>query len=180
MKRFQRFFATAAVAVVLGAGGFGITAGRAQEPAAGDAANGQRIYLADGCFTCHGRAGQGGNYYGTTPILAKTALPIEGFKMQVRNPVRVMPAYSDAVLSDQGDCRHVRVPADPARAAPGQGHPDPQRLRPFIGRERACEKLLRSHTRSSSRKKKSSSAHSRESGNSVSSQKAWVPIHERS
>jgi len=31
----------------------------------GDAANGQRVYLADGCFTCHGRSGQGGNYYGT-------------------------------------------------------------------------------------------------------------------
>ncbi|HEY6259390.1 MAG TPA: cytochrome c [Xanthobacteraceae bacterium] len=74
---------------------------RAQDAPRSDAANGQRIYLADGCFTCHGRSGQGGNYYGVTPILAKTQLPFEGFKMQVRNPVRVMPPYTEAVLSDK-------------------------------------------------------------------------------
>jgi mono/diheme cytochrome c family protein len=73
----------------------------AQDTPPGDAANGQRIYLADGCFTCHGRSGQGGNYYGQTPTLAKTELPFEGFKMQVRNPVRVMPPYAEAVLSDK-------------------------------------------------------------------------------
>ena len=36
-----------------------------------------------------------------TPTLAKTALPFEGFKMQLRNPVRVMPAYAEVVLSDK-------------------------------------------------------------------------------
>jgi hypothetical protein len=51
-------------------------------------------------FTCHGRAGQGGNYYGT-PTLAKTELPFEGFKQQLRDPMRVTPAYSDAVVSDK-------------------------------------------------------------------------------
>jgi mono/diheme cytochrome c family protein len=74
---------------------------RAQDAPKGDAANGQRVYLADGCFTCHGRSGQGGNYYGTTPTLAKTELPFEGFKQQLREPVRVMPAYSEAVVSDK-------------------------------------------------------------------------------
>jgi mono/diheme cytochrome c family protein len=74
---------------------------RAQDAPAGDAANGQRIYLADGCFTCHGRSGQGGNYYGTTPTLAKTELPFEGFKQQLRDPVRVMPPYEQAVVSDK-------------------------------------------------------------------------------
>jgi mono/diheme cytochrome c family protein len=74
---------------------------RAQDTPKGDVANGQRVYLADGCFTCHGRSGQGGNYYGTTPTLAKTELPFEGFKQQLRDPVRVMPAYAAAVLSDQ-------------------------------------------------------------------------------
>ena len=90
----------AARALTLGAGGFDPPA-RAQDAPNGDAANGQRVYLADGCFTCHGRSGQGGNYYGTTPTLAKTELPFEGFKQQLRDPVRVMPAYSQAVLSDQ-------------------------------------------------------------------------------
>ena len=74
---------------------------RAQDAPPGDAANGQRIYLADGCFTCHGRSGQGGNYYGTTPTLAKTELPFEGFKQQLRDPVRVMPPYEQAVVSDK-------------------------------------------------------------------------------
>jgi mono/diheme cytochrome c family protein len=99
MKHLPRLL-VAACLVAFGSGGFDLSA-RAQAPPAGDAANGQRIYLADGCFTCHGRSGQGGNYYGTTPTLAKTELPFEGFKMQVRNPVRVMPPYAEAVLSDK-------------------------------------------------------------------------------
>ena len=74
---------------------------QAQDAPPGDAANGKRVYLADGCFTCHGRAGQGGAYNGPAPILAKTAMPFEGFKMQVRNPSNDMPAYSEAVMSDQ-------------------------------------------------------------------------------
>jgi mono/diheme cytochrome c family protein len=90
----------AACIVAFGIGGLGLPA-RAQDAPAGDAANGQRVYLVDGCFTCHGRVGQGGNYYGTTPMLAKTELPFEGFKQQLRDPVRVMPAYSEAVLSDK-------------------------------------------------------------------------------
>ncbi len=57
--------------------------------------------LTDGCFTCHGRSGQGGAYNGPAPILAKTALPFDGFKGQVRNPVNDMPAFSDALLSDK-------------------------------------------------------------------------------
>ena len=78
-----------------------IATASAQDAPKGDPANGQRVYLADGCFSCHGRVGQGGNYYGATPVLAKTQLPFEGFKMQMRNPVRVMPPYSEAVLSDK-------------------------------------------------------------------------------
>jgi mono/diheme cytochrome c family protein len=74
---------------------------QAQDAPPGDAGNGKRVYLADGCFTCHGRAGQGGAYNGPAPILAKTAMPFEGFKMQIRNPSNDMPAYSEAVMSDQ-------------------------------------------------------------------------------
>jgi mono/diheme cytochrome c family protein len=74
---------------------------RAQDAPPGNAANGQRVYLADGCFTCHGRVGEGGNYYGATPVLAKTQLPFEGFKQQLRDPARVMPPFEAAVVSDQ-------------------------------------------------------------------------------
>ena len=70
-----------------------------------------------------------------------------------------MPPYSDAVLSDKEIAdMYAFLQTLPGRRP--EGHTDPQRLRPFIGRERACEKSL-FHTRSSSRKKKSSSAHSR-------------------
>ena len=78
-----------------------LTAAQAQDVPKGDAANGKRVYLADGCFTCHGRSGQGGAYNGPTPILAHTALPFDAFKGQIRNPINDMPAFSGAVLSDE-------------------------------------------------------------------------------
>jgi mono/diheme cytochrome c family protein len=77
------------------------TGAQAQDAPPGDAANGKRLYLTDGCFTCHGRSGQGGAYNGPAPILAKTALPFDGFKGQIRNPVNDMPAFSDALLSEK-------------------------------------------------------------------------------
>ena len=67
----------------------------------GDAVNGKRIYLKDACFTCHGRSGQGGVYRGPAPILARTALPFDGFRDLLRDPPGDMPAYSEAVLSDK-------------------------------------------------------------------------------
>jgi mono/diheme cytochrome c family protein len=73
----------------------------AQDEPRGNAGNGKRIYLAVGCFTCHGRSGQGGAYNGPAPILASTAFPFDGFKGQIRNPSNDMPAYSDAVLPDK-------------------------------------------------------------------------------
>jgi mono/diheme cytochrome c family protein len=95
MNRFKRIAITAFAVAALA------SMARAQDAPRGDAANGKRIYLADGCFTCHGRAGQGGAYIGPTPILAHTALSFDGFKGEVRDPVNDMPAYSEAVLSDK-------------------------------------------------------------------------------
>ena len=46
------------LATALSASGTGLAA-RAQDLPPGDIANGKRVYLATGCFTCHGRAGQG-------------------------------------------------------------------------------------------------------------------------
>jgi mono/diheme cytochrome c family protein len=74
---------------------------RAQDAPAGDAARGKKIYLADGCFLCHGRVGQGGGYNGPVPALAQTELPFEPFKLQLRQPAEEMPAYSAAVISDE-------------------------------------------------------------------------------
>jgi len=106
MKRTTRLHAPAlalgvvaltAGALALGAATF---AARAQEPA-GDPANGARIYVAVGCFTCHGRAGQGGAFNYTTPALAKIQWPVEAFRAFLRIGVNDMPAYAKEVLSDQ-------------------------------------------------------------------------------
>ncbi len=72
-----------------------------QQAPAGDAANGQKVYLADGCFECHGRVGEGGAMNGPAPILARTKLPFDAFKEQLRNPVNDMPPYPTVILSDK-------------------------------------------------------------------------------
>ena len=87
-------------AVALSIGGTALAA-RAQAAPVGDAANGKRVYLATGCYTCHGRAGQGGAYNGPAPSLAKTEMPFEGFKFLLRTPAGDMPAYVEAVMSDK-------------------------------------------------------------------------------
>ena len=73
----------------------------AQDTSKGDAANGRKVYLADGCYQCHGRVGQGGLMTGPAPILAQTRLPFAAFKRQVRNPVNDMPAYPETLLLDK-------------------------------------------------------------------------------
>ena len=64
----------------------------------GNAANGRRVYLADGCFYCHGTTGAGGGNAG--PRLAPNPLPLEGVKAKVRTASGRMPVYSPAVLKD--------------------------------------------------------------------------------
>lgn len=99
MRKVLNLFGMTAVALSVCSPGFASLA-RAQEVPAGDAANGKRLYLAT-CFACHGRSGQGGAMNGPAPILAKTAMPFDGFKAQLRQPISDMPAYSEAVMSDQ-------------------------------------------------------------------------------
>src|SRR6516162_6947152 len=98
MRKIWSWFSAVVVAATLG-GGNGVA--RAQDAPPGDAAEGKRLYLAVGCFTCHGRSGQGGAMNGPAPILAKTAMPFDGFKGQLRQPINDMPAYAEIVMSDQ-------------------------------------------------------------------------------
>jgi mono/diheme cytochrome c family protein len=65
---------------------------------AGDPANGKRIFVADGCFYCHGTTGAGGGIAG--PRLAPGPLPLEGVKAKLRTASGRMPVYSPAVLQD--------------------------------------------------------------------------------
>lgn len=68
---------------------------------AGDAAHGRSLFVAVGCYECHGRVGQGGAFNYPAPALAHIALPLEGFKVLVRMGLNDMPAYKEQVLSDQ-------------------------------------------------------------------------------
>jgi mono/diheme cytochrome c family protein len=67
----------------------------------GDPVNGKRIYLAVGCFECHGRAGQGGRFNYPTPALAQIELPVESLIAFLRVAPNDMPAFSADVLSDR-------------------------------------------------------------------------------
>jgi mono/diheme cytochrome c family protein len=71
------------------------------EEAAGNPANGKQVYLKLRCFTCHGRAGQGGGFNYPVPALAALELPVEAFQAFLREPPNDMPAFSTAVLSDK-------------------------------------------------------------------------------
>jgi mono/diheme cytochrome c family protein len=101
MTKFFTRIAVVAAATLVTATLAAVSLAAAQDAPKGDATSGKKVFLADGCFTCHGRSGQGGAYNGPAPILAHTALPFDAFKNQLRNPANDMPAYSDAVVSDQ-------------------------------------------------------------------------------
>jgi mono/diheme cytochrome c family protein len=69
----------------------------AQGPA-GDAANGKKLFLRDGCYECHGYAGQGGV---AGARIAVIGLNPQGLIRYVRAPAGAMPAYTDKVITDQ-------------------------------------------------------------------------------
>ena len=98
--RFEQFAVVSLIAATFAVLGFGAAA-LAQNAGSGDAANGKRVYLADGCFECHGRVGQGGAMNYPAPALAQVEMPIESFMAYLRNGPNDMPAYSASVLSDK-------------------------------------------------------------------------------
>lgn len=64
----------------------------------GNAENGKRLFLRDGCWECHGYAGQGGR---DGARIASTALNAQALIRYVRRPAGAMPAYIDKIISDQ-------------------------------------------------------------------------------
>jgi len=124
MRKLVNVIGVALIAA-FAAGGFD-DAARAQDAPPGDAVEGKRLYRAVGCFLCHGRSGQGGAMNGPAPILAKTAMPFDGFKGQLRQPA------SDGIQRDgddgPADRRHLRLRGSAAGSAPDQGHEDLRQL----------------------------------------------------
>jgi len=70
----------------------------AQSAPSGNAANGKRLFLRDGCWECHGYAGQGGR---DGARIGATSLTLQGVIRYVRKPIGAMPAFSDKLISDQ-------------------------------------------------------------------------------
>jgi mono/diheme cytochrome c family protein len=76
----------------------GIVALAQQPTPANNVGNGKRLYERDGCWECHGWAGQGGR---DGARLADTALTTAQLTRYVRKPTGAMPAYIDKVITDQ-------------------------------------------------------------------------------
>ena len=86
-----------------------------QALAAGNAANGKRLFETDGCYQCHGYAAQGGR---DGARLAATALNAQALIRYVRRPFGTMPAFTEKVLSEQDLTDiHVYLKAFPAAKA---------------------------------------------------------------
>lgn len=62
------------------------------------AAHGKQLYMAIGCWECHGTQGQGGSSAG--PKLAPDPIPFAAFLVQLRTPRARMPVYTTTVISD--------------------------------------------------------------------------------
>ncbi|MGA8770288.1 MAG: cytochrome c [Rhodomicrobium sp.] len=73
----------------------------AQTVLAVDPVNGKHVFLAAGCFECHGRLGQGGAFLSPAPVIAGIELPEESFIAFLRNAPNDMPTYSAEVLPDR-------------------------------------------------------------------------------
>src|SRR5580658_4384424 len=70
---------------------------QAPAPAAGDAINGKRLFVKDGCYECHGYVGQG------TKDGARIGPPVlnaQGLIRYVRRPAGAMPAFTEKVITD--------------------------------------------------------------------------------
>ena len=65
--------------------------------AAGSADKGKTAFAKQGCWQCHGFAGQGGV---AGPKLAPDPMPLEAMSAFVRNTRGGMPPYQKAILSD--------------------------------------------------------------------------------
>jgi mono/diheme cytochrome c family protein len=59
--------------------------------------DGKALFVAYGCYECHGYEGQGGV---AGPRIGPSPYPFLAFAQLVRRPANVMPAYARSVLDD--------------------------------------------------------------------------------
>ena len=71
-----------------------------QAQPADEVERGRQLFMANGCFSCHGTAGQGGERSGA-PKLAPETLPFDAFRVLVRTPREAMPRVDPRYVSDE-------------------------------------------------------------------------------
>ena len=64
-----------------------------------DVERGRQLFMKNGCYSCHGTVGQGGDR-GAGPRIAPMAMPEDAFKAFVRNPPEAMPRFDERFVSD--------------------------------------------------------------------------------
>lgn len=69
-------------------------------PPTGNAQNGKKLFMSDGCYECHGRLGQGAAQTGAARI-GPPQLSFDGFQNYVRSPKNQMPPYTAKALPDR-------------------------------------------------------------------------------
>lgn len=78
--------------------------------------DGRALYVAYGCYQCHGYEGQGGM---AGPRIGPSPYPFIAFAQLIRRPANVMPAYAPSVLDDatlEKIYDYVRARPEPADA----------------------------------------------------------------
>lgn len=60
---------------------------------------GRQLFMRNGCYSCHGTVGQGGERSGA-PKLAPEPYPFEAFRALVRTPREAMPRFDEKFVSD--------------------------------------------------------------------------------
>ena len=85
--------------------------------ATGNAANGKKLFLAYGCYQCHGYEGQGAS---TGPRIGPPPLSLVFLISYVRHPTGQMPPYTEKVVPDQDLTdifAYLKAKPQPARAS---------------------------------------------------------------
>ena len=66
----------------------------------GNPQSGGKIFVADGCYECHGRQGQGSTQTGAARI-GPPQRDFDGFKSYIRQPSNQMPPYTSKAVPDK-------------------------------------------------------------------------------